>query len=306
MSIASGIIYWAWMLAVALACFLPAWADTVSVSCSSPTAIATSGGGTVSVDVNCLINAPNVNNSYRITDSSDNFMAPSAVLLNHGLSFLTALRQSTVNSPDGTVNSISGTSAGFTARLSPIDALHTLRFQYEVTTSRYTPSGHYSANLGLAYYHYRICTNTYCYGEVSTGTAPVSLAVDVGATPVTVSCTSPTVNALPGGGPFTLTVTCTASGGEPDKFSPAQQNVISPGTVTLSNGAATLTATLQPTVISPDSSLTNITGTASGGFTGTVSAWPATMQVQYKGVTIGTTPAGTYTSTPVTFAWSTL
>jgi hypothetical protein len=281
-------------------------ADTLSVACSSAPVTASADGGTVTADVDCTINAPDVTPSYRIIDSSDNFLVPGLVLLNKGLNVITASRQSSVTSPDGTVTSISGTSQGFTGRLSTSGSLQTLRFQYDITTSSTTPAGRYQSTISSPFYKYRICTNPSCSQQSFTGIAPTTLTVDVAGAPISVSCASPSVTATPGGGPFSLTVECTVSGSNASKMSPSSQNMVSPSTINLSSGSSVLTATLQPTVTSPDSSVTGITGTAGGGFSGNITALPAKIQVKYAGSTTNTTPAGTYTSTPVTFAWSTL
>jgi hypothetical protein len=284
-------------------------ADTVGVSCSSPAVTAPNGGGTVTANVDCLINAPDANSSYRIRDSEDNFVAPATVILlgGGGVNFLLATRRSTVVSPDGTVSSIAGTSSGFTARVSSSSLPKTIRFQYGISTTAATPPGTYTSTLSSVYYQYRICTNPSCSGQVFTGIAPVSLSVIVPAAPVAVSCDSPAVNATPGGGPFSLNVICTISGGNPSKLFPSLQNAFSPGTTTLSQGTAGLTATLQPTVTSPDGSVTGISGTAGGGFTGNIVSQPAKIQVQYTGTTTVATPPGTYIgNTPVTLTWSTL
>lgn len=281
------------------------WADNLSVFCSSPKVSAPVGGGTFIANVNCVINAPDVASPYRITGSADNFLLPALMVLNRGLSVLTATRLPTVSSPDNTINSILGTSSGFEARLSKTESLQTLRFQYTLTTTSSTPAGNY-VSLTPAQYKYQICTTPSCNQQVFSGVAPVSLAVEVVSAPVTVSCASPSVEATPGGGPFTLTVLCSATGGNPGKFSPTSQNIFSPGTVTLSNGANNLTTTLQNTVVSLDSSVTGLTGTPGSGFTGNITGMPANIQIQYRGTTTNATPAGTYTSNPLAFTWSTL
>lgn len=280
--------------------------DDVAVSCTSPTVSAPSGGGTVSAYVNCLIDAPGASSSYRITSSNDNLMLPTTVYLTKGLSSLTATLQPTVISPDNTVSSISGTSSGFTGSLSSGSTPKMLRFEYRITTTASTPSGTYYSLLTPPYYRYRICTTPSCSQQAFSGNAATTLSLNIASAPVSVNCSSAPVNATPGGGPFTLEVTCTLSSGNPDKLSPGTQNLFSPGTVTLSNGTSNLYATLQPTVTSPDSSVTGIAGTAGGGFTGNINTMPAKIQVQYQGVTTNMTTAGSYTSAPVSFTWSTL
>lgn len=280
--------------------------DEVSVACDSPTVSSPADGGTVTVNVNCMINAPDAGSSYRITDSNNNFMAPGTIYLSRGLRFLTATLQSTVLSPDNTVTSISGTSSGFTAGLSSSPTPKTLRFQYAVSTPSSIPGGTYISLLNPAYYRFRICPTPACNRDVAMGTAATNLSVNITSAPVSVSCSSAPANAVPGGGTFALDVVCSVAGGGPEKLSPATQNVFSPGTINFSNGSANLTATLQPTVSSPDSSASGFSGTAGGGFTANINALPAKIHVQYRGNTTVTTPAGTYTSSPVVFTWSTL
>lgn len=284
-------------------------ADTLSVSCTSPTVTA-SPGNSIPVYVNCIIDAPNADSGYRITSSSTNLMLPTTTYVSRGLSFLTATLQPTVTSPDNSVTSISGTSSGFTASLSSGSSPKNLRFEYLINTTNYTPTGAYYSSLTSPYYRYRICTTSSCTTQnneqVFNGTASAYLSLNLTSIPVSVTCSSSPVNAVPGGGPFSLDITCTLSGGRADKLSPSTQNSFSPGTITLTNGASSLSATLQPTVTSPDSSVSGISGTAGGGFTGNVNSMPAKIQVQYKGVTTNSTTAGTYTSAPVSFTWSTL
>jgi hypothetical protein len=278
----------------------------VSVGCNSPMVSAPAGGGSVVASVDCLINAPNAGPSYRITAEADNFMAPRTIYLSRGLNFLTATLEPTVISPDNTVTSISGTSNGFTAGLSSSPTPKTLRFQYAISTTNATPAGNYLSLSNPAYYRFRICRTPACNKNVSTGTASASLNVKVISAPVSVSCSSAPANAVPGGGPFALDVFCSVAGGNPDQFFPVTQNVFSPSVITLSNGSANLTANLQPTVSSPDSSVSGFSGTAGGGFSANINAMPAKIQVQYYGNTTVATPAGAYTSPPVAFTWSTL
>ena len=277
--------------------------DLGSISCSSSPVTAPLGGGNVTAEVICAVNVPNANSAYRITPSSNSFMSPNTAYLSSGPNSLTAVLQPSVTSPDNTVTSISGTSSGFTGQLSSSSTFKTLHFQYSITTARATPSGTYVAPI---YYRYQICTTPSCNQGVFTGTATTNLYVNVPTIPLSVSCASPQVTANPGGGPFSLDVLCTLSGGSANKLSPSIQNMFSPSNITLSNGIFNLTAMLQPTVTSPDSSVSGITGTAGGGFTANINALPAKIQIQYQGTTTTTTPAGTYTSTPVLFTWSTL
>lgn len=279
--------------------------DPASVACTSPI-LSIAPGSTGSIVVNCVINAPDADSSYRITASGNNFMTPSSVSLNRGFSFLSASLQPSVTSPDGTVTSILGTSGGFTARMTSNSAPKNLRFLYSITTNSYTPAGTYNLFLSSPYYRYRICTNPACSQQAFSGTATTSMTVNVTSNPVSVSCASTSVTATPGGGPFNLDVQCTFSGGNPNQASPSNQNIFSPSTITLTSGSDTLSATLQSTVTSPDSSVSNISGTAGGGFTGTINNTPAKVQVRYSGTTTNTTAAGTYTSAPVTFTWSTI
>jgi len=280
--------------------------NNVNVSCTSPPATAPVDGGTVLVDVNCLIDAPNASSNYRITGSADNLMTPNTTFLNKNLSVLSATRQPNVNSPDGSVTSISGTSNGFTAQLTTSSSPKTLRFQYQVTTTNHTPAGTYTSLLNPPAYRYQICTTPSCSQQSFSGIAIAPLSITIPSAPVTVNCASSPINAAPGGGTFDLDIVCTVSGGNPASFSPSGQNTFSPATVTLSNGSTNLTATLQSAVTSPDGSVSGLVGTASEGFTGNINTIPAKVQARYTGTTLNTTPAGTYTSAPVLFTWSTI
>jgi len=280
--------------------------DTVSVTCTSPATTAPVGGGAFLVDVNCLINAPDAGSSYRITDSVNNMMFPAMTTLTQHSNILTATRQPQVTSPDGSVTSIAGTSSGFTAQPTTSSSPKTLRFQYLVTTTGYTPAGTYTSLLNPPAYRYQICTTPSCSQQSFSGIAIAPLSITIPSAPITVSCASSPVNAAPGGGTFDLDIVFTVSGGNPASFSPSGQNTFSPATITLSNGSTNLTATLQSTVTSPDGSVSDLAGTASGGFTGNINTLPAKVQARYTGTTLNTTPAGTYTSAPVLFTWSTI
>jgi len=275
-----------------------------SVSCYSPQ-VNVRAGDTATVNVNCGLYTPDSGN-YHLLGSSNNFLSPASLIILNGLHYLTANRQSTVVSPDNTITSIAGTSAGFTGNLLNTIALKNLQFQYTVATTSQTSAGLYSSYFFSSYFQYRICSSSSCEQHVYSGTAPFNILVNVQSSPVTVSCNSPAVNATPGGGLFTLDVTCTISGNNIRQLSPATQNIFSPAAITLSQGSKTVSANLQPTVTSPDSSMTGISGTAAGGFSGTVQSLPATVQVRYQGSTTATTTAGSYTSAPVTFTWSTI
>ncbi len=282
------------------------FADTVSVACTSPLVSAPYGGGTVNASINCIIDAPNATANYRISASNNNFITPGSANVLQGLAAITGTRQTAVISPDNSITSISGTSTGFTGSFTAGNVPRNIRFQYAFTTTSGTASGTYASFLVLPAFNYQVCTNPTCSGQNFSGIVPTSLSVYVPATPVSVACTSPVTAATAGGGPFTISVVCATTGGNPTQFSPSAQNVFTPASITLSQGASNLTATLSPTVSSPDASLGTISGTASAGFTGTVNVTPTKIQIQYSGATTATTPAGSYTSTPVTFAWSTI
>lgn len=282
----------------------PALADGVSVNCYSPQ-ISVSAGSTGIANVDCIIST-NESENYQILDSSHNFLTPATIPMLGLLHLLTATRQPTVTSPDNTIIGIAGSAAGFTGSLLNTNSIRNLQFQYAIPTTAQTPAGLYSSFLSLSYYQYRICSSSSCEQHVYTGTAPFQISVNVQSTPVTVSCSSPTVTSTPGGGSFTLDVTCTISGNSAKQLSPSTQNMFSPSAIMLTQGQSTLSATLQPTVTSPDNSVSGISGTASGGFTGTINSLPAHVMVQYQGNTAATTKAGAYTSSPVTFTWSTI
>lgn len=290
-----------------LACICyPGFTDSASFFCYSPSINIPGGGGTATANVTCGIYTSGSGSNYHLMNSNDNFLTPASLVLVNGTHQLSVIRQTSVVSPDNTVTSIAGTSSGFTGDLLNTTSLKTLQFQYAITTTAQTAPGLYSSYASTSYYQYRICSSESCEQHVFTGTAPVSLSVNVQSSPVTVSCASPAVNATPGGGSFTLDVTCTLSGNSAKQFSPSNQNLFSPSTITLTNGKSTLAATLQPTVTSPDSSVSALSGTASGGFTGTINSLPAKIKVQYQGNTTLRTTAGAYTSAPVTFTWSTI
>jgi hypothetical protein len=281
-------------------------ADTVMVSCTSPTVSAPAGGGTVTANVNCQINAPDAGGSYRLTGTLNNFMTPAVSPLNRGIFILNAIRQAVVTSPDDSVTNISGSASGFTASLANTSATKNIRFQYEITTNSLTPSGQYMSLLLLPSFHYRICTTPSCNKEIFTGLAPAGLTLNVVSTPVSVSCSSQPAEAKAGGGSFSINVSCTTAGGAPNQFSPSSQNIFSPTSITFFGNNNNINATLQSTVTSPDNSVSRISGSAGSGFTGTINSLPATVQVQYQGITTNQTKAGTYTSTPVSYTWSTL
>jgi hypothetical protein len=294
-----------WLLCLLLL-VTPVFAQTEpSVFCNSPQ-VSVTAGSTGTAYVNCGIYSPESGRNYRLLNSSNNLLSPAALLLQSGSNQLNAIRQSSVISPDNTVSSIAGTAAGFTATLLNVSAQKNLQFQYNIATTAQTASGLYSSFATASYFQYRICSSASCSQQVYTGTAPFMVSLNVQGSPLTVSCNSPAVNATAGGGTFTLNVTCTISGGGSRQFSPASQNLFSPSAITLTQGGKTISATLQPLVTSPDSSVTGISGTASGGFMGTANALPAKVMVQYQGTTTGTTQAGAYTSSPVTFTWSTI
>jgi hypothetical protein len=217
-----------------------------------------------------------------------------------GSNNLTATRQATVTSPDGTATINSGNAGGFTATFNATTA--NIRFTYRVTTVAGTKSGTYSTTANAISFAWRIATSTNI--QQGTGTASTTLNLAVPAL-TSVSCTSGSVNATAGGGSFTLNVDCTLTTNA-TQISPSGGNVFSPSSVTLTNGADTLTGTLQSTVTSPDSTVTSISGTASGGFTGNIVSSPAKVRVQYTGTSTSTSKAGTYTVTPVTYSWSTI
>jgi len=73
--------------------------------------------------------------------------------------------------------------------------------------------------------------------------------------------------------------------------------VTSGATSNLSYSVFNLPATLNPTVTSPDGTVTGITGTSNGGFTATIQATTATVRFTYSVTTLLTTPVGTFNST---------
>lgn len=116
-----------------------------------------------------------------------------------------------------------------------------------------------------------------------------------------VSCSSPSVTAETGSN--SLVVSCSISG-NPNNLASGSANSFGPGTVTLTSGSNTLSATLQNSVTSPDSTITSISG-SSTGFSGTIQSLPAKVQATYNVTTTSTTKSGTYTGT-TTYTWSTI
>jgi trimeric autotransporter adhesin len=269
------------------------------VTCSSATVTAPSGGGTSNLYVDCVVTGVAVGNT--ISPSSQNRVSPTSVTLTSGVNTLTASRQTTVTSPDATVTGITGTAGGgFSGTIQSTTAR--LRFQYNVTTLSTTPAGTYNSAANAVSYSYRVRSGSTILGS---GTSTSSLQLIVPSAATSVSCSSASGSSPPGGGAFTLNVDCVVSNSG-SQLSPSGANTFSPSTITLTNGSNNLSASLQSTVMSPDSTLSSISGTASGGFTATINSLPATVRVQYAGTTTSTTPSGTYTSGTVTYTWSTL
>jgi hypothetical protein len=117
-----------------------------------------------------------------------------------------------------------------------------------------------------------------------------------------VTCSSPSVTAA--SGVNALVVTCNING-NPNNLAAGSSNHFGPAEVTLtSSGGNTLTASLQPNITSPDSTVTSISGT-SAGFSGLIQSLPARVQATYNVTTNDSTKSGTYTGS-TTYTWSTL
>lgn len=136
--------------------------------------------------------------------------------------------------------------------------------------------------------------------NADSGTASATLTLVVPVQTV-VSCASPSVTAAVGVN--TMTVTCSITG-NPNNLASGTANSFGPGSVTLTSGSNTLTAALQNSVSSPDSTVTSISGN-SAGFSGTIGSLPAKVQATYDVTTTAATKSGSYTGT-TTYTWSTI
>ncbi len=270
----------------------PGWTAS-SMTCTSPTITLPVGGGSGTANVDCTVSASGL---FSLGPLGNNYVTPSSVAAVFGSNNLTGILSPAISSPDNSYTTILGNSSGFT--VVSLSASGTIRYQYTFTSTASTPAGTYTTSATAMTAFYRTLL-------FESGSANFSINVIV-PLKTTTSCTSPSVNATGGGGAFSLTLTCTLSGNGPLLISPGVQNTFSPSSITLTNGSNTLNATLQPTVTSPNGSIIGLTGTASGGFSGTFVTSPATIQVKYTGTTTATTKAGTYNSTNVNYAWSTL
>lgn len=109
------------------------------VSCGSPSV--TAAPGTNSLVVTCSING----NPNSLASGTANSFGPGAVTLSSsGGATLTANLQSGITSPDSTVASISGTSAGFSGTISSLPAK--VQATYNVSTDAATKSGTYTGS----------------------------------------------------------------------------------------------------------------------------------------------------------------
>jgi hypothetical protein len=137
----------------------------------------------------------------------------------------------------------------------------------------------------------------FTYADAGSSNATLTLVVPV---QTTVSCSSASVTASPGTN--TLTVSCTLNG-NPNNLAAGTANSFTQS-VPLSDGNGhTLTATAQSTVTGT-TGLGSISGT-SAGFSGSITAIPATVQATYTVPTTTTTKSGTYTGV-TTYTWSTI
>ncbi len=106
------------------------------VTCSSPSV--TAATGTNALTVTCSITG----NPNSLASGTANQFGPGAVTMTSGSNSLTANLQSGVTSPDSTVTSISGTSAGFSGSISSLPAK--VQAVYNVVTTDSTKSGTYT------------------------------------------------------------------------------------------------------------------------------------------------------------------
>lgn len=107
------------------------------VSCASPSV--TAEVGTNALTVTCSISG----NPNSLASGTANAFGPGAVTLTgSGGNTLTANLQSNVTSPDGTVSTITGTSAGFSGSISTLPAK--VQAVYNVETTNTTKSGTYT------------------------------------------------------------------------------------------------------------------------------------------------------------------
>lgn len=107
------------------------------VSCASPSVTASTGSNTLTVT--CTLSG----NPNSLASGTSNSFGPSSATLSDGSgNTLTANLQSSVTSPDGTVNSISGTSSGFSGSIQSLPAK--VQATYTVNTTSTTKSGTYT------------------------------------------------------------------------------------------------------------------------------------------------------------------
>lgn len=107
------------------------------VSCTSPSVTASPGVNTLTVT--CSVSG----NPNNLASGTTNAFGPSNVTLNgSGKETLAANLQSSITSPDGSVNSISGTSSGFSGSIKALPAK--VEATYNVNTTATTKSGTYT------------------------------------------------------------------------------------------------------------------------------------------------------------------
>jgi len=271
----------------------------ISVTCIEPT-VMIPAGSTTTVNLDCTFTGATAGSLLGpISGTSRNRLRASAI---SNFTYFTATFDPTVTSPDGTVTGIVGTATGgFTGTIQAPTA--TVRFTYTLTAAVGVLPVYSVYSPGLFPYAWRVqdASNTVTLGS---GLASTTHIWNITPIPASVSCSSSAGSAPPGGGTVTLNVDCVMTGGTGEIY-PSESNAFTPATIVFSNGSNTLTGTLQPDITSPNSTVGPIDGTASG-FQGTASYSPLTIRAQYKATTVSTTPAGIYTSPPVTFTWSTL
>lgn len=107
------------------------------VSCASPSVTAATGSNTMTVT--CTLSG----NPNSLASGTSNTFGPSSSTLSDGNGHnLTASLQSSVTSPDGSLTSISGTSAGFSGSIQSLPAK--VQATYSVNTTSTTKSGTYT------------------------------------------------------------------------------------------------------------------------------------------------------------------
>lgn len=121
-----------------------------TVSCSSASVTAPAGTQTNTLTVICTLTG----NPNNLTSGTANqFTAATATMTNQTITAptLTATRQNTVTSPDGSINAISGTAAGFTGTMilpentTPVNTWK-VQATYTVPTTSTTPAGTYTSS----------------------------------------------------------------------------------------------------------------------------------------------------------------